>query len=58
MHTQLPLTENAAAINLPEPAAIAPLDPPDRHIDKLLDQALADSFPASDPVSTLAVDPT
>jgi hypothetical protein len=27
-----------------------------RHLDELLDQALADSFPASDPVSSLATD--
>jgi hypothetical protein len=27
-----------------------------RHLDKLLDEALADSFPASDPVSSLATD--
>jgi hypothetical protein len=27
-----------------------------RHLDELLDKALADSFPASDPVSSLATD--
>jgi hypothetical protein len=27
-----------------------------RHLDRLLDEALADSFPASDPVSSLAID--
>jgi hypothetical protein len=27
-----------------------------RHLDRLLDEALADSFPASDPVSSLATD--
>ena len=27
-----------------------------KHTDELLDQALADSFPASDPVSTLSTD--
>jgi len=30
----------------------------DEHIEDLLDDALADSFPASDPVSSLKVDPT
>jgi hypothetical protein len=29
---------------------------PVRHLDELLDKALADSFPASDPVSSLATD--
>jgi hypothetical protein len=28
------------------------------HMEKLLDRALADTFPASDPVSTLMPDPT
>jgi len=28
------------------------------HVDSLLDRALADTFPASDPVSTLMPDPS
>jgi hypothetical protein len=37
----------------------APTSTPDtrlRHIEELLDEALADSFPASDPVSSLMAD--
>jgi hypothetical protein len=40
----------------PERKVPPPEDPPDAHVDQLLDQALADSFPASDPVSTLTED--